>query len=263
MLLIKRRVLSSSLNLILDVSAEPLPNESCVEKSDDPLKINQESSIANSHSKDMAKSPNQTTINSRDEYYLQESQSLFSDNSQNTLSESREAFSQSIEPSGGHTTQELSTQEDVFDSISNSDQTSSVFKDVSDTAIKLGDTVGQPSIDSKKQDIEHGGNRTPPENDKISSVASISETEGDDNAHDSMLVKSPSMKVSLVKRTFATKEEETKYKAIVDRCVRAFALCLKRFPEHYKSQYKIAFVATYFETHRVRFFMKFYGIVLI
>ncbi|XP_065051362.1 calcineurin-binding protein cabin-1-like [Rhopilema esculentum] len=62
--------------------------------------------------------------------------------------------------------------------------------------------------------------------------------------------KIPSLAVSMIRYKFSSEEERERYKKIIDRCVDAFSLCLKRFPEHYKSQHKIAFVMTYFETHK-------------
>ena len=69
--------------------------------------------------------------------------------------------------------------------------------------------------------------------------------------------KIPSLAVSMIQYKFSSEEERERYKKIIDRCVDAFSLCLKRFPEHYKSQHKIAFVMTYFETHKVRFFLRY------
>ncbi len=61
----------------------------------------------------------------------------------------------------------------------------------------------------------------------------------------------PSLSKSVTNRKFSSPEEESRFKMIVDRCLQALSVCLKRFPEHYKSQYKMAYIMTYFPTHMV------------
>ena len=51
-------------------------------------------------------------------------------------------------------------------------------------------------------------------------------------------------------RNFSSIKEKDRYISIVDRCLKAFSFCLKRFPEHYKSQYKTVYVRTYYPTHK-------------
>ncbi len=41
-------------------------------------------------------------------------------------------------------------------------------------------------------------------------------------------------------------------KTLVDVCVRSLFLCLSRFPQHYKSLYRLAHLYTYSRTHKVR-----------
>lgn len=44
-------------------------------------------------------------------------------------------------------------------------------------------------------------------------------------------------------------EEQRQF--LTEQCIAAFRLCLSRFPQHYKSLYRLAFLYTYSKTHRV------------
>lgn len=44
-------------------------------------------------------------------------------------------------------------------------------------------------------------------------------------------------------------EEQRQF--LTEQCIAAFRLCLSRFPQHYKSLYRLAFLYTYSRTHRV------------
>lgn len=44
-------------------------------------------------------------------------------------------------------------------------------------------------------------------------------------------------------------EEQRQF--LTEQCVASFRLCLSRFPQHYKSLYRLAFLYTYSKTHRV------------
>lgn len=44
-------------------------------------------------------------------------------------------------------------------------------------------------------------------------------------------------------------EEQRQF--LTEQCITAFRLCLSRFPQHYKSLYRLAFLYTYSKTHRV------------
>ena len=243
---------------------QPFPNESTIESSDCHPQLNQENSIATNDNKEIKDDTYQTPLNSRNEYYSQESQSLFSENSQNTMTQSQETSSQQKEQSQQHINEELSNQTYVFDAISNSERSTSVFPGINDEANKLGSNPDKCSVDSQKQEISHKESADPTNDSKFSNVAVVSETESIENMQKNLLEINPNMKMCVVKRTFTAKEEEARYKTIVDRSIKALALCLKRFPEHYKSQYKIAFVATYFETHRVcQLFVRIYDMFII
>lgn len=45
-------------------------------------------------------------------------------------------------------------------------------------------------------------------------------------------------------------EEQRQF--LTEQCISSFCLCLSRFPQHYKSLYRLAFLYTYSKTHRVR-----------
>lgn len=47
-------------------------------------------------------------------------------------------------------------------------------------------------------------------------------------------------------------ERSDQRRMLVDMCVRALFLCLSRFPQHYKSLYRLAFFYTNSKTHQVR-----------
>lgn len=44
-------------------------------------------------------------------------------------------------------------------------------------------------------------------------------------------------------------EEQRQF--LTEQCIAAFRLCLSRFPQHYKSLYRLAFLYTHSKTHRV------------
>lgn len=44
-------------------------------------------------------------------------------------------------------------------------------------------------------------------------------------------------------------EEQRKF--LTEQCIASFCLCLSRFPQHYKSLYRLAFLYTYSKTHKV------------
>jgi calcineurin-binding protein cabin-1 len=44
-------------------------------------------------------------------------------------------------------------------------------------------------------------------------------------------------------------EEQRQF--LTEQCITSFHLCLSRFPQHYKSLYRLAFLYTYSKTHRV------------
>lgn len=44
-------------------------------------------------------------------------------------------------------------------------------------------------------------------------------------------------------------EEQRQF--LTEQCISSFCLCLSRFPQHYKSLYRLAFLYTYSKTHRV------------
>ena len=45
---------------------------------------------------------------------------------------------------------------------------------------------------------------------------------------------------SLLRRDFASVEEKDRYINIAEKCLQGFGFCLRRFHEHYKSQYRMA-----------------------
>lgn len=47
----------------------------------------------------------------------------------------------------------------------------------------------------------------------------------------------------------ADAEEQRQF--LTEQCIASFRLCLSRFPQHYKSLYRLAFLYTYSKTHRV------------
>lgn len=47
-------------------------------------------------------------------------------------------------------------------------------------------------------------------------------------------------------------ERSEQRRMLVEMCVRALFLCLSRFPQHYKSLYRLAFFYTNSKTHQVR-----------
>lgn len=44
-------------------------------------------------------------------------------------------------------------------------------------------------------------------------------------------------------------EEQRKF--LTEQCISSFCLCLSRFPQHYKSLYRLAYLYTYSKTHKV------------
>lgn len=44
---------------------------------------------------------------------------------------------------------------------------------------------------------------------------------------------------------------EEQRQVLTEQCITAFRLCLSRFPQHYKSLYRLAFLYTHSKTHRV------------
>ena len=115
----------------------------------------------------------------------------------------------------------------------------------SDLQFKFPETATQKDgEEATKIDIEN------PETRATATIQDANLVENKDFAPE-VPEKTPSLEISMIKRNFTSKEEESRYKTIVDRCLQALSFCLKRFPEHYKSQYKIAFVTTYYESHKV------------
>ncbi|XP_056387142.1 calcineurin-binding protein cabin-1 isoform X2 [Hyla sarda] len=43
---------------------------------------------------------------------------------------------------------------------------------------------------------------------------------------------------------------EEQYKVLIGQCITSFKLCLSRFPQHYKSLYRLAYLYTYSQTHQ-------------
>ena len=217
---------------------------------------------------DFPQDANEMSVISRNEFFFQESQSLFSDATQSYSSQSQTIFSDSANPPQMQAKQEVAIEmEDGSDTMASSERTASSFQELDQEVDKLPVVPEENTIDYRmteaeqiKKDMEvvPGGLKCVEVGDRSSEIKTSDEnkqeneikTIGENNQGNEM-EKVPSLAVSMVKRDFATKEEEMRYKLIVDRCLKAFALCLRRFPEHYKSQYKIAFVATYFENHKV------------
>lgn len=48
-----------------------------------------------------------------------------------------------------------------------------------------------------------------------------------------------------------TAEQQAKKKELMDRCIYALAYCLRRFPQHHKSRYRLAYVYYYSPEHKV------------
>ena len=218
-----------------------------MESSSSQLQNDQESSVARDHIQEEREDSNEPSINSKNECYFQESQSLFSDNSESTLCQTYEKPTQEIDQSQLATKQEAPSQIAATDAMSDSEKTGLGFPDVTQ---ELARNPEDANIDSQKKVVLHVESGLPLNSANASDTTLVSEVEKGNDEKDVVEI-NPNIKGSLVKRSFATKGDEVRYKAIIDRCIRAFAICLKRFPEHYKSQYKIAYVATYFETHRV------------
>lgn len=53
------------------------------------------------------------------------------------------------------------------------------------------------------------------------------------------------------KRPPLTVEQQAKKKELMDRCILALEYCLRRFPQHHKSRYRLAFVYYYSPEHKV------------
>lgn len=60
----------------------------------------------------------------------------------------------------------------------------------------------------------------------------------------------PGEPVSFPQGLPAGAEEQRQF--LTEQCISSFCLCLSRFPQHYKSLYRLAFLYTYSKTHRVR-----------
>uniref|UniRef100_A0A8C5LJ11 Calcineurin-binding protein cabin-1 n=1 Tax=Leptobrachium leishanense TaxID=445787 RepID=A0A8C5LJ11_9ANUR len=45
-------------------------------------------------------------------------------------------------------------------------------------------------------------------------------------------------------------DKEEQYKVLIEQCTNSFRLCLSRFPQHYKSLYRLAYLFTYSHTHQ-------------
>ena len=236
--------------IFLDVSTQQCPSETTMESSSSQLQNDQESSVAKDHSLEEREDSNEASINSKNECYFQESQSLFSDNSESTLCQTYEKPTQEIDQSQLATKQDVPSQIAAANAMSSSERTILGFPDVSQ---ELACNPEDSNIDSQKKAILDKESGIPSKSANASDGTIVSEIETNNDREENVVEKNPNVKGSLLKRSFATTRDEIRYKTIVDRCMSAFAVCLKRFPEHYKSQYKIAYVATYFETHRVSF----------
>jgi len=57
----------------------------------------------------------------------------------------------------------------------------------------------------------------------------------------------------MIKRSFASACERDRFKRIADRCLDGFGFCLRRFHEHYKSQYGMAHFLAYNSEYKVLF----------
>jgi len=230
-----------------DISTQQCPSETTMESSSSQLQNDQESSVAKDHSLEEREDSNEASINSKNECYFQESQSLFSDNSESTLCQTYEKPTQEIDQSQLATKQDVPSQIAAANAMSSSERTILGFLDVSQ---ELACNPEDSNIDSQKKAILDKESGIPSKSANASDGTIGSEIETNNDREENVVEKNPNVKGSLLKRSFATTRDEIRYKTIVDRCMSAFAVCLKRFPEHYKSQYKIAYVATYFETHR-------------
>lgn len=47
-------------------------------------------------------------------------------------------------------------------------------------------------------------------------------------------------------------DSEGQRKVLIEQCTTSFKLCLSRFPQHYKSLYRLAYLYTHSHTHQVR-----------
>ena len=70
-------------------------------------------------------------------------------------------------------------------------------------------------------------------------------------------LKSPTKKVAAKLKSAVLTPEQKKNKAdLLDCCIKALEYCLRRFPQHHKSRYRLAYIYFYSDTHKVRGFKK-------
>lgn len=204
---------------------------------------------------DLPEDSNQLSVSSKNESCLQESQSLFSGASQNDLSQSQSFLSETHGLSQSTWNQEVLPDMNFLDTICYSEKEvlcSQEFDGINGKVQEPNDEKRPKVPEFPELGTVDGAKDVEKPDDNLHSSETKKNVE-DKNVTSKMAEKVPSLVLPMVERTFVSKEEEIRYRTAVDRCMKAFATCLKRFPEHYKSQYKIAFVATYFETHRVSY----------
>ena len=248
------RFLLTGVCFLSDVSKQSPSTQTSLEKSCiKPPLFHRESSIAEGGLQEfqdnvdrLTENSSQVPVSSKNEFLFQESQSLFSENSQSDLIPSQANLSESLDRPQQQAKLEREYEVDVCEILSNSEKTTSSSQEDEKDGGNLPDDnerIDDKEIASQSRSMIGRDLKSAAENAEKESVGKDSCTKiaGD----------IPNLTIPMVKREFSSKEEELRYKEVIDRCMEAFSLCLKRFPEHYKSQYKIAFVATYFDTHRV------------
>ena len=101
------------------------------------------------------------------------------------------------------------------------------------------DAVSTDNAEVVKMDETTKANSTTPTSEAVSSTADI--------------VAVPAQSSSAVepKRPPLTEEQQAKKKELMDRCIRALEYCLRRFPQHHKSRYRLAYVFYYSPEHKV------------
>lgn len=101
------------------------------------------------------------------------------------------------------------------------------------------DAVFTDNAEVVKMDETTEANSTTPTSEAVSSTA------------DTVAVPAQSSSAVVPKRPPLTEEQQAKKKELMDRCIHALEYCLRRFPQHHKSRYRLAYVFYYSPEHKV------------
>ena len=131
-----------------------------------------------------------------------------------------------------------------------------------------GDKDTEMAVEQKAASGEKSEVDTEPEKMEIDAVST--DTSGDVKVGETAIIGSPappnnfttssadsgampaqSLPAVETKRPPLTAEQQAKKKELMDLCIRALEYCLRRFPQHHKSRYRLAYVYYYSSEHKV------------